>query len=143
MHLPRTLKHWIRYALLGVLVFAQMAMAAHGCGMQRGAVGSPASVVGSQRPDTHAAMATMAQMPCCAGMEEMAMDAASLCYASCHTPDQNDQTPPIQLPVLAFNSQPLLLPVLRPQAQRVVSWQLPSAVAAAPPLSILYCCFRI
>jgi len=131
MKFTRTLKRLISLAMVGVLFFAQMAMATYVCPVQTEALAMQATV----------------DMPDCGAMGAVAMDADSpgLCHASCNTAGQSDQTPTLKLPVVALQSLPFVVFPATPVALvgRAVAGSPTPPISASPPLSILHCCFRI
>jgi hypothetical protein len=149
MKLTRTLKRCISFAMIGVLFFAQMTMAAYVCPVQTGALSMQAETLAAAGPDQHATdqMPAMADMPGCESMDKVTMDAdsPSLCHASCNTAGQSNQTPTLKLPVAVLHSLPFVMspttPVTLPG--RTVPASPTQSVVASTPLSVLYCCFRI
>ena len=143
MKLTRTLKRLISLSMIGMLFFAQMATAAYVCPLQAGTTSSQLQVAVSLLP----AVTAMADMPGCEGMETAAMDTDSpgLCHAYCHSAAQSDQTPTVKLPVVTFSSLPFMVLPATPMA--LLGPATPARpqqrVGTSPPLSVLYCCFRI
>ena len=140
MMFTRSLKRIISVALLGVLLSAQMAVAAYVCPAQMAQMGRT-----SEMPQTASGLSTT--MPGCdMGSDGAAMDpdAPGLCHATCYAAGQSDQTPTLKLPVATLHSLPFVL-MLSPLAEpgRTLPVRPLWSVAAAPPLSVLYCCFRI
>lgn len=129
MNLTRSLRQWICKLMVGVILLAQMSIAAYAC------------------PRTSAPTAMSMDM---VGCEQMAgsidMDKAfpNLCAEHCHQGHQSDMTQVPSLPAIALIS---LYTVAQATAGQASSgpW-LPDPVPLAappPPLSILHCCFRI
>jgi len=134
MKLTRILKRLISLAMIGMLFFAQMSMAAYVCPVQT------------------AAMPAMANMLSCEGMQRAGMDSATmdmdspnLCHASCQSAEQSAQTSTVNVPVVTLSSLPFVVLPAPPVAllSRAVPASPSQSVAASPPLSVLYCCFRI
>lgn len=131
-------RSWLRTVargLVGVLLFAQMAIAAYACP----AVSSTMAVE-MRTPTTVAA-----PMPDCAAMAG-AMDptSANLCAEHCKYGQQSDQASTLTVPAVLLNvlyTTPLVTePGLPPRAAAAS----PSAlVAACPPHTILHCVYRI
>ena len=140
MKLTRTLKRFISLAMIGVQFFAQMAMAAYVCPMQTGTTSGQQRVAANPMP-------AIADMIGCEGMDKAAMDtdSPSLCHACCHSAEQSDQTFKVKMPVATLSSLSFVVLPATPLALlgRVVPTSLTQSVAASPPLSVLYCCFRI
>lgn len=129
MNLTRSLRQWICKFMVGVILLAQMSIAAYAC------------------PRTSTAM-SMDMVGCeqMAGSMDMDMDKAfpNLCAEHCHQGHQSDMTQVPSLPAIALIS---LYTVTQATADQAPSrpW-LPDHVPLAappPPLSILHCCFRI
>lgn len=126
--------------LIGVLLFAQWAVAAYACpGLATMAQQSSDSAVAAPRGDV------VARTGSCDGMGGQFDPAApNLCAEHCKAGQQSDQTPTLDVPAPVLHG--LYAVALRP-----VSAGLPHAAsastglfaAAAPPHSILHCCFRI
>ncbi len=138
MKLTRTLTRFISFTMVGVLFYAQMAVAAYVCPAQAGAL--TMQTTGSPMP-------ARADMPDCQNMDTAAMDddAPSLCHASCHAAEQRDQPSTVKLPVATHSSLPFVVLPATPMALlgREVSARPMQLAAASPPLAVLYCCFRI
>lgn len=128
-------RHFLRSVcrtLIAVVLFAQLAVSAYAC------------------PGLVSAAATSAAAPAIPAMncEDMAepMDAAftNLCAAHCQQGQQSDHTATVAVPVVLLTAL-YTMPVapdpcraLRPAAAAPCA-----GAAAAPPLAILHCCFRI
>ena len=135
-----------RHRLLTVLVmlisllFMQLAVASYAC---------PGLAIQGHAKVQTAGAALHAGMPCAESMglaEPMAMDEQlpALCHADCQDGKQMSDGHQIQLPAMAPDhvAAYVILP-----AAALPSGQAPQAPllarAAAPPLSIRHCCFRI
>ena len=136
------LKRLICRLMVGVLLFAQMAVAAYAC--------PGASLVVSAARQTMTQAMSGDPLPACHQMKaERAGKGAgeavpNLCVEHCRYGQQSDQTWTPVLPVAMLNS--LYVVTASPEiASRgeysPVSHALP--VAGPPPHSILHCCFRI
>jgi hypothetical protein len=134
MKLTRTLKRLISLAMIGMLFFAQMSMAAYVCPAQAGSMPAMENMLGCEGMQ-------MAGM----GPAAMDMDSPSLCHASCNSGEQSAQTFTVHLPVATLSSLPFVVLPAPPVAllSRAVPASPSQSVAASPPLSVLYCCFRI
>ena len=137
-------------ALIGIVLSAQLAISAYACpGLSSASAMtmpmSPAAAAIDAR-STDAAMA--ATDPAATGCADMAgpMDPsfANLCAAHCHHGQQSDHAATLTVPAALFIALYITpaargpLAVLRPAADATGA-----LVAAAPPHSILHCCFRI
>ena len=129
MSLPRALSRSICRVLIGVFLFAQLAVAGYACpGLGQGT---------SQAAEARA-------MP--AGCDQMDRDTANLCAEHCHFGQQSSDTASVPL---VFAPVPSLLYVLPADAEEVdgATHPLPGAdprlVAAPPPHAILHCVLRI
>ena len=137
----------IGLALVGVLLFAQMAIASYACP----ALASP---MGMQMPSGESSAVDLTKPASAQGSqamncEEMAGAAdnsnATLCAAHCqfgqHSSDVQTITVPIAMMALLY----FTTPVLDQPAVARTAVERPAAVAgaAAPPHAILHCCLRI
>ncbi|MDE2403077.1 MAG: hypothetical protein KGL90_15590 [Burkholderiales bacterium] len=131
MTVTRAFKHWICRLMVGVILLAQMSVAAYAC---------PGEASGN---DQVVAMAS--SMVDCDQMDGQ-LDKAnpSLCAEHCHPTQQSDQT---QVPTV-----PVMLMIALYTVAQMVDASAPDGLmptadsrlqAAPPPLSILHCCFRI
>ena len=145
-------RHFLRSvcrALIGAVLFAQLAVSAYACpGLLSAAAMkmpmSAAAPAGADSTDVATAAPTLPPMNC----EDMAMpmDAAfpNLCAEHCHQGQQSDQAATLTVPAALLTelyitpraSEPIVAP--RPAAAATHA-----GAAAAPPLAILHCCFRI
>lgn len=136
-------------ALIGVVLFAQLAVSAYACpglspssGMKMQMAGPAASDGGS--PD--AAMATAdRQAPNCEDMAgPMDPEFANLCAEHCHHGQQSDQAATLTVPSALLSALYVTPQVPEPVAEPRPAANATSAlVAASPPHTILHCCFRI
>ena len=130
MKLSQLVRRAISAALVGVLIFAQMAMSAYACPIQSGA--------------TTAMQSRMLESDSTSPMA-MSIDAPSLCAAHCHAEEQTDQTHAVKLPVQflgAFQWVVIIAPTPTATPVRLLATRYLWA-SASPPLSVLHCCFRI
>ena len=136
-------------ALVGAVLFAQLAVAAHACpGLSSAAtVQAQRSAAASSGVESiGAAMAGSVQPPM--NCEDMAgpmdTDFANLCAEHCHHGQQSNQSATLTAPAALLNAlyiAPLASePLFAPRPAAAVANAL---VAASPPLAILHCCFRI
>ncbi len=138
----RNVNRFIARLLIGVIVFAQVAVAAYAC---------PAMPAGSATGDAaHAAMMGQGMISATGaygmlGAPRLDPSQPGLCAAHCQTGQQNaDGKPATTVPPALLVS---LYPVA-PAAPRAQPALARAAVddpppAASPPLAILHCCFRI
>ena len=138
-------------ALVGVVLFAQLAVSAYACPglasaasmkMQMAAAAAAAPDGGS----SDAAIATSdRQAPNCEGMAgPMDPEFANLCAEHCHHGQQSDRTATLTVPAALL--KPLYVTPLAPQpvvAPRPAADTTSALVAASPPHTLLHCCFRI
>lgn len=128
MGLTRSLRQWICKLMVGVILLAQMSIAAYAC------------------PGLGTSTGMSMDMP---GCEQMAgpMDKAfpNLCAEHCHQGHQSDLTQPPSLPAVALISLYTIDQASTDQAASSRLWHPEHVPLAAPPppLSILHCCFRI
>ena len=145
-------RHFLRTicrALIGVVLFAQLAVSAYACpGLSPAAAmqAQMSAAAASGVDPANAAMAASDQPPI--NCEDMAgpmdPDFANLCAEHCHHGQQSDQASTLTVPGALLNAlyvtrlahEPVVAP--RPAANATSA-----LVAASPPLAILHCCFRI
>ena len=146
MTMPRALKHWICRLMVGVILFAQMSVAAYACPSNMTSGNAPADAM--TRTD---AMVDCDQMggQIGKGVDEgmgRHLDQANpgLCAEHCHPTQQSDQT---QVPTVPVMLMIALYAVTQMVGASAPDGLMPTAdsrlQAAPPPLSILHCCFRI
>lgn len=132
------MRRWLRTVargLVGVLLFAQMAIAAYACPALSSAVAAE-----TQMPASFAV-----PMPDCDAMAG-AMDpsAANLCAEHCKFGQQSDQASTLTVPAVLlsvlYTTALVTEPALPPRAAAA---SLNALVAASPPHTILHCVFRI
>lgn len=137
-------------ALVGLLLFAQLAVAAyacpglpseHGIGLQVAYASS-----GNDGMSNRLASTVEDQVIDCADMAQQSAPASSnLCAEHCHYGQQSNQAPTIIVPAALINER-YSVPVLREPASvpRQAATDENSPVATRPPPhAILHCCFRI
>lgn len=138
MTMPRAFKHWICRLMVGVILFAQMSVAAYAC---------PSNMVsGNATADAITAMGAMVD---CEQMGEgmgRHLDQANpgLCAEHCHPTQQSDHTQAPTVPaalLIALYTVALTVDASRPDGLAPTADS--RLHAAPPPLSILHCCFRI
>ena len=148
MHLSRSLSKSIGRLLIGVVLFAQLAVSSYACpGLKdMGSMASGSAMTAVQVAAADAIVVTEpAGMP--PGCEQMDPDAANLCVEHCHQGQQSADTastPGVSLDI------PTLLYSLPLEPQRSLgsgrSSPAPDArldAAPEPPHAILHCVFRI
>jgi hypothetical protein len=128
MSLPRALSKLICRVLIGVFLFAQLAVAGYAC---PGLGQAPAQAVEARA------------MP--AGCDQMDRDSANLCAEHCHFGQQSSDIAPMPVAIAPAAALMYMLPV--DHEAHLAARRLPSAdsllVAAPPPHAILYCVLRI
>ena len=149
MSLSRALSKSICRGLIGVLLFAQFAVAGYACpsvsGMASMSDGNSGSVVAAAAAPAKASAATSAEMP--SGWDQIDRGAANLCVEHCRFGQQTADTAPAPvvhaaLPTLLYSLP--LEPAYTPGSGRL--FPAPDASLAAappPPHAILHCVFRI
>ncbi len=144
-------RSWVRSVvrgLVGVLLFAQLAIASYACPGLAAAV----AATGGRVETGASTMTVAAQMTGCSdmGMVSGSADAmdpafANLCAEHCKYGQQSDQAATLTVPVallmplytVAAMAEPALAP---PQAAAATA---DARVAATPPHSLLHCVFRL
>lgn len=138
--------------LIGILLFAQMAVAAYACpGVSLSATAQMPSMELVKSSSDGAALPVASNQATPResmgdGIAPVAMDPqnANLCAEHCKVGQQSDQASTLTVPaalLMALYFAPL---VHAPMAELHLAAATPSAlVAASPPHTILHCCFRI
>ena len=142
--MTRALRRIICRGLIGVMLFAQLAVAAYACaGLESTA--KPAQPMSSEAPGK--AMSDMAADARLAGCYQMPglLDPASpnLCAEHCRYGQQSDQTATPTMPMVVLSSLytvPTVAEVSPPARPSAASAS--ARAAAATPLAILHCRFR-
>ena len=148
MHLSRSLSKSIGRLLIGVVLFAQLAVASYACPSLKG-MGSMAS--GSAMTAMQVAAADVAVVTEPTGMppgcDQMDPDAANLCAEHCHQGQQSADT--ASAPGVSLGIPTLLYSLpLEPQhslgsGRSSPAPDAPLGAAPEPPHAILHCVFRI
>ena len=136
-------------ALIGVVLFAQLAVSAYACPGLSFAASMKMQMAATAAPDGGSTDAAMAmadrQVPNCEDMAgPMDSEFANLCAEHCHRGQQSDQAFTLTVPAALLNA--LYLTPLAPEpvvAPRPAANATSARVAASAPLAILHCCFRI
>lgn len=141
--IPRALNRFIARLLVGVLLFAQFAVAAYACPGGAGAMMAGAADAGAAMTMADASMAGPASEK--AGHGAMDPVQPNLCAAHCQSGQQNAGAKAVpDLPAAAPASLYSLVPVILPVSlQRTVAATADPPPMADPPHAILHCCFRI
>ena len=123
--------------LIGVLLFAQLALAAYAC------PGLAASKASESVMDSGAA-AMVAPMPGCDDMVgAMDPESANLCAEHCKQGKQSDQASTLTVPVAMLAVLYTMAPSLPGKVPaRPAAATLSALVAASPPHAILHCVYR-
>ncbi|MGJ7498554.1 hypothetical protein ACSFA8_26340 [Variovorax sp. RT4R15] len=147
--MTRRLAHLIARGVIGVLLFAQLAIAAYACpALSWGAMDmDPAAsmqMAGEMTTNVNASADAATQAPPCGDMVGMT-DAGSpnLCAEHCKFGQQSDHASTLTIPVVLL--APLLLSPWAPEAThppRPAAASLSALVAASPPHAILHCVYR-
>lgn len=130
--------------LIGILLFAQMAVAAYACpsmGIKQSAI----AFVDGNSGDSTGTVASN-QITNCEDMAIGTMDPqnANLCAEHCKVGQQSDQTSTLTVPAVLMMALYFAPLVPAPMAElRPTAATQSALVAASPPHTILHCCFRI
>jgi hypothetical protein len=140
MSLSRAFSEAIGRWLVGVLLFAQLAVASYACPSLSGMASMPSA----DAPQSSAA-ANAAEMP--PGCDQIDPNAANLCAEHCHYGQQSADTAPAPVVLAAIPTLLYSLP-LEPARLLGSGRSLPApdaslAAAPPPPHAILHCVFRI
>ena len=150
MPLPRAIRKFIARLLIGVLLFAQLAVASYACPRLMGMTGkvdggaAAVMIVASTLPESTAA-ATPAGMP--ADCQEMDPQSPNLCAEYCHVGQQSADTAQALIVHVALLSFLYSLP-LEPQRSLGSGRSRQGSdtrleAAPEPPHAVLHCVFRI
>lgn len=141
--IPRTVRRFIARLLVGVMVFAQMAVAAYAC------TGAQAKVVpggGASGTDVTMVLAAVTDLAN-GGIGHAAMDPAqpTLCAAHCQSGQQNsDSKPAPSAPaVMLVSLYPRTVEIFLADLLRTSPAPHYPPLKVDPPHAILHCCFRI
>ena len=145
--MTRKLLRSVGFALIGVLLFAQMAIASYACP----ALSPPMRV---QMPSSGATDgdSTQAALPTAGSpvmhCEDMAgavdMSNGKLCAEHCHFGQSSSDTPRMTVPMALLSLLYSVPPAPEPVAAPHTAAGRPDVLAAAaPPHAILHCCWRI
>ena len=154
--MTRALRRWVCRALIGTMLFAQMAVAAYACPAlssfleqaQQGSLAVSATPLAMAMPDDQAVASNGVAAPEAMDCEHMGSttDQASpnLCAQHCQQGHQSDQASTVTVPLVVLTG----LYTLTPQSETVSMVPSPGAqpgvfAAVSPPHSILHCCFRV
>ena len=137
----RSTRNLLCRLFVGVLLYAQLAVAAHACP-------GPAAMALAMRDGmamNHAPAASHEAMPGCDSMPALGdTGSANLCAEHCHQGQQSDQVQSAAVPPVVFTSlYPLPLPPQLAPPRRPAAFSADALAAAPPPHAILHCCFRI
>ena len=149
MVMTRQFLRTICRALIGVVLLAQMAIAAYACpGVARsGAMAMQMQMQMQMSPGTapNADVADASPAMDCEGMTRpMDSDFANLCTEHCHHGQQSDQASTLTVPAVLLTALYATSPAPVPGASPGHAVEAASdRVAAAPPHTLLHCCLRI
>lgn len=154
--MTRRLKQLVCRLLVGVLLFAQMAVAAYACPQLSPAgfsqpSAAPAMASEGDPADSDASVAgadtanpIMDMAACCDGMGQPDPDNPNLCAEHAHFGQQSDQTQIPSVPAVLLASLYIVSLVPEPaEPTRPAAASASVLAAASPPHAILHCCFRI
>lgn len=147
--MTRNVLRMIARGLVGVLVFAQMAVASYACPDVAAALAAgksfPASSPLQGEVNVPSLAATNLRTINCDDMAgTMDPSSANLCAEHCRYGQQSDQTSTVSVPATILTVRyitPLLPDVAVPS--RPAAATMSARVAASPPHAILHCVFRI
>ena len=144
--MTRRLLRMVGRALIGTLLFAQMAIAAYACpGLFAGSSGEP-QTMSSTMPADDLAMRSDQQATTCADMDMTGAadpSSANLCAEHCRYGQQSDHAPTLTVPVVLLTTL-----FITPYATDVATPPRPAAAVSTalasvdPPHAILHCCIR-
>lgn len=139
--------------LVGVLLFAQMAVSAYACpGFATLVTGSTMAQAGNSSllasdtaaPVAETPIADKAMTPCQEMAGTMDPSFANLCAEHCRQGQQSDHAATLAIPAVLLSTLYLLPAATEPPiAARPPAQTLSALAEAAAPLAILHCCFRI
>ena len=137
--MTRGLLRGLARGLIGVLLFAQLAVAAYAC------PGLAARAPDTAMASAGATMVAHAQMPGCEDMVgAIDLEQANLCAEHCKQGQQSDQAPTLTVPVAMLTALYPTTPALPGKASpRPTAGTLSARVAASPPHAVLHCVYRI
>lgn len=147
--MTRSFLRTVARGLIGVLLMAQMAIAAYACpSLASGASGNMQMPAPNASPDERGQVDVGVSMAPSSNCDDMAgaVDASSpnLCAEHCKQGQQSDKAPTLNAPaavLTALYAMPLVPETAPPPRPAAAS--LSALVAAAPPHTILHCVFRI
>jgi len=156
MTMPRTFGRRVCRALIGLMLFTQLAVAAYACPALslsgQYAEQAPVAAAHDDRPasDIAAAGETMASvgdraMNCDQMPVQMDPASPNLCAEHCRYGQQSDQAPTATVPAAILTALYVITSML-PQVAvppRPAAGATSALAAASPPHAILHCCYRI
>lgn len=151
--MTRRLRQLLCRLLVGVLLFAQLAIASYACPVRMPATAPDEAIALADASSTgqpgkamvDAAMTADSMADSCDGMAGgQDPDSPNLCAAHCEFGQQSDQTRTPALPAALPNSLYIAFPHLEAVGPtRSVAGSPRLFAATSPPHAILHCCFRI
>ena len=137
--MTRSTTRMVARALVGVLLFAQLAIGAYACPAL-----TPAVEADIQRGDASAAAASAQTANCDDMVGAMDPSSVNLCAEHCKYGQQSDQALTLNVPAAVLTAlyatplAPEMAPPPRPAAAT-----MSALVAASPPHTVLHCVYRI
>ncbi len=139
----------IARGLVGVLLFAQMAVASYACPDVAAALATAQQTAAAIQSQTDASAAPLAASTertgeCVTMAGTMDPQSPNLCAEHCRYGEQSDRLPSFTLPAATLTAlyvTPLLPEVAAPL--RLAAASMSALVAACPPHAILHCVYRI
>lgn len=143
--MTRSLLRLVARLMIGVVLFAQLAVSAYACPALATAAGMDMPSLSASGPIVKAPMAMPAGAADCDDATG-AMDpaAANLCAEHCKYGQQSDHAPTLNVPaavLTALYAAPVVAPTA-PPPRPAAAWTS-ALVAASPPLAVLHCVYRI
>jgi hypothetical protein len=134
--MTRSFLRMICRMLIGVVLFAQLAVSAYAC--------PGLSAAGAQSVDTGTAAMAQAGMDCDDMAGSMDPSSATLCAEHCRQGHQSDQAATLTLPAVLLTALYTLSLAPEPPAlsPRQAAEGISALAAASPPHAILHCCLR-
>lgn len=147
-------RSWVRVVargVIGVLLTAQLAIAAYACPALAAATATAANAqipASNALPDEHGAADIGTPMAANGHCEDMigSLDpsAPNLCAEHCKNGQQSDQARTLSVPAAVFSPLYLAPPVpVKAPPPRPAAATISALVAASPPHAILHCVYRI
>jgi hypothetical protein len=129
----------IARALIGVVIYAQLAIAAYACPLLEATMTTQAASASSDAGP----LATAANRGCDDPIGASDVASPNLCAEHCKQGQQSDQVPGASVPVPAMHVLYTVMLLQPAGAGRAARLHAHAPVAASPPHAIVHCVFRI